>query len=102
MHEQQRTYYVYILSNRSQALYVGVTNDLVRRVFEHRNPTHPGFTSRYHVTRLVYFEPFRDVRLAIEREKRIKGWTRAKKMALVAASNPTWVDLAEEWLGPTL
>ncbi|MDQ2654896.1 MAG: GIY-YIG nuclease family protein [Chloroflexota bacterium] len=102
MNDQQRAYYVYIMSNRSQTLYVSVTNDLVRRVFEHRNPTQPSFTSRYHVTRLVHFEPFSDVRLAIEREKRIKGWTRAKKLALVAASNPAWADLAEEWLGPTL
>ncbi len=102
MNHQQRTYYVYIMSNRSQTLYVGVTNDLVRRVFQHRNPTHATFTSRYHVTRLVYFEPFSDVREAIEREKRIKGWTRAKKLALVAESNPDWEDLAEEWLGPTL
>ena len=62
----------------------------------------PTFTSRYHITRLVYFEPFSDVRDAIEREKRIKGWTRAKKLALVEDSNPTWQDLAEEWLGPTL
>ena len=71
MSYQQRTYYVYIMSNRSQTLYVGVTNDLVRRVSEHRNPAQPSYTSRYHVTRLVYFEPFSDVRQAIEREKRI-------------------------------
>ena len=102
MNHQPRTYYVYVMSNRSQTLYVGVTNDLERRVFEHRNPMQPTFTSRYHITRLVYFEPFSDVRDAIEREKRIKGWTRAKKLALVEDSNPTWQDLAEEWLGPTL
>ena len=102
MSHHQRAYHVYIMSNRSQTLYVGVTNNLIRRVFEHRNPSTTSFTSRYHVTRLVYFEPFSDVRLAIEREKRIKGWTRARKIALITETNPNWHDLAEEWLGPTL
>jgi putative endonuclease len=98
----QRTYHAYIMGDCSRTTYVGVTNDLVRRVQEHRNPVQTSFTSRYHVTRLVDFEPFSDVRLAIEGEKRIKGWTRAKKLALVRASNPDWLDLAAEWLGPTL
>ena len=102
MSHPQRTYYVYIMSNRSHTMYVGVTNDLVRRVYEHRTSSQTSFTSRYHVTRLVYYEPYSDVRQAIEREKRIKGWTRAKKMALVVENNPDWQDLAEEWLGPTL
>ena len=102
MSYQQREYYVHIMSNRSRTLYVGVTNNLIRRVFEHRNPLQTSFTSRYHLTCRVYFEPFSDVRQAIEREKRIKGWTRAKKVALVSDSNPDCQDLAEEWLGPTL
>ena len=88
-------YYVYILaSNTNVTLYTGVTNDLVRRVYEHRNHSDPNsFTSKYKIYKLVYFEQTSDVRAALEREKQIKGWIRAKKNALVETMNPTWEDL---------
>ena len=91
-------YYVYILTNKGHSvLYTGVTNNLERRLYEHRNHLVPGFTDRYNVHKLVYFEHGNDVRSAIEREKQIKGWTRAKKNALIAQNNPKWKDLSEEW-----
>ena len=87
-------YYVYMMTNRYQnVLYTGVTNDLIRRVYEHRNHLiKDSFTARYHVTKLVYFEITNDVCSAIEREKQIKSWSRARKNALVESQNPTWVD----------
>jgi putative endonuclease len=90
-----RTYYVYIMASRSRVLYAGVTNDLARRVNEHKRGLNAGFTSRYRVTRLVYFEEFADIRDAIAREKAIKGWRRSRKISLVEARNPTWEDLAK-------
>jgi putative endonuclease len=90
-----RAYWVYILASRSRVLYTGVTNDLARRVHEHKLSLVPGFTQKYRVTRLVYFEEFGDIRAAIAREKQIKGWVRARKIELIEARNPTWVDLAE-------
>src|SRR6266480_655613 len=92
-----RTYCVYILASRSRVLYTGVTNDLARRVKEHREGLIPGFAQQYRVTRLVYFEQFGDIRAAIAREKQIKGWVRARKIELIEARNPTWADLAEHW-----
>jgi putative endonuclease len=88
---------VYILSSPSHVLYTGVTNDLTRRVFEHRRKLVPGFTHRYNVTRLVFFEETSDVRAAIVREKEIKAWRRSKKVALVEGANPRWLDLAADW-----
>jgi putative endonuclease len=73
--------------------YVGVTSDLVRRVWEHKNKVVPGFTSQYNIGKLIYFEQFGEARLAIEREKEIKGWRRSKKAALVNQDNPDWRDL---------
>ena len=90
-------YFVYIMTNRSKTLYVGVTNNLMRRVREHKTGVGSGFTAKYKLDRLVYFERFEDVRNAIEREKRIKGWLRIKKVALVVSLNPSWKDLSEEW-----
>ena len=90
-------YYVYILTNRSRTLYTGVTNNLERRVYEHKRTVSDGFTKKYNITRLVYFETTDDVRSAIEREKQIKGWLRSRKMALVESMNPEWSDLAEGW-----
>jgi putative endonuclease len=90
-------YYVYIMTNRSGTLYVGVTNDLERRVFEHKTGTNEGFTKRYKMTRLIHFESTTDVRDAVAREKQIKGWTRARKIALVREINPRWRDLAADW-----
>jgi putative endonuclease len=92
-----RTYYVYIMASRSRVLYAGVTNDLARRVNEHKRGLNAGFTSRYRVTRLVYFEEFADIRDAIAREKELKGWNRSRKARLVESRNPTWEDLSKEW-----
>ena len=90
-------YFVYIMTNRSKTLYVGVTYNLMRRVREHKTGTGSGFTAKDKLDRLVYFERFADVHNAIEREKRIKGWLRIKKIALVVSVNPAWEDLSEEW-----
>lgn len=92
-----REYYVYILASASRVLYIGVTNDLERRLWEHRQKLIPGFTKKYNVTRLVYFEDFRDVRDAIAREKQLKGWRREKKTTLIESMNPTWRDLSRDW-----
>lgn len=92
-------YYVYILTNRSKTLYTGVTNHLHRRMYEHKQHLVAGFTSKYNITRLVYFEETSDVNAALAREKQIKGWVRAKKVALIESSNAEWRDLSEEWQG---
>jgi putative endonuclease len=89
-------YYVYIMTNNSGTLYTGMTNDLQRRVFEHKNKLGEGFSKRYNLNRLVYYEITSDVNAAIAREKQIKGWRRAKKLALIQSVNPTWKDLSEE------
>ena len=89
-----RSYYVYLMASRSRVLYVGVTNDLGRRVREHKQGLNAGFTKQYRVTRLVYFERFADIRDAIAREKVIKGWKRSRKLSLIHSQNPTWEDLA--------
>ena len=91
---QDRQYFVYMMCNQNaKVLYIGVTNDLVRRVYEHRNRQVPGFTHRYNVDRLVYFEATPDIQSAIAREKQIKGWRRGKKDELVSTLNPDWEDL---------
>ena len=89
-----RLYHVYILASRSKGLYTGVTGNLLERVKQHRDGLVPGFTSRYRIHRLVHLEPYEDIRAAIAREKEIKGWNRAKKVALIERRNPTWEDLA--------
>jgi putative endonuclease len=89
-----KTYFVYILAGKSATLYVGVTNDLSRRLLEHARKLVPGFTRRYNIRRLVYFEPFGDARAAIAREKQLKRWTRQKKQALIESTNPQWKDLS--------
>src|SRR5947209_1308337 len=93
-------YHVYVMASRSRVLYVGVTNDLPRRVDEHKRGLTPGFTSRYRVSRLVYFEEFADIRDASAREKELKGWRRSRKLELVDDRNPMWKDLAETWFHP--
>jgi len=90
-------YYIYIMASRSRVLYVGVTNDIARRVNEHKQGLIPGFTHKYRVTRLVHFEEFADIRDAIAREKTIKGWKRSRKVSLIEERNPTWEDLSENW-----
>ena len=89
-------YYVYVMANRSRTLYVGMTNDLQRRVYEHEHMVKDGFTRRYLVDRLVYYEVTDDASSAIAREKEIKGWRRSKKIALVESRNPGWRDLSVE------
>jgi putative endonuclease len=95
--QQPRQFYVYIMTNRSRShvLYTGVTGDLSRHVFEHKSKLVPGFTSRYNLTRLAYYECFFYPDAAIDREKKIKGWRRSKKIRLIETMNPLWGDLAE-------
>jgi len=92
-----KQYYVYIMTNSSRTLYTGVTDNLVRRIYEHKNKLIKGFTQKYNITRLVYYEITSDVQAAIQREKQIKGWLRKKKIALIEAANPKWEDLSKEW-----
>jgi putative endonuclease len=93
MRQEDYQFWVYILSSRSRTLYVGMTNSLRKRVMEHRKQAPGSFTARYNVTRLVYCEQFQYVNNAIAREKEFKKWTRAQKIALIEAANPTWEDL---------
>jgi len=86
--------FVYIVTNKSMTLYTGMTNSLEQRTFQHKSDTNKGFTSRYNISKLVYFEEFTDVRDAIAREKQVKGWLRRKKIALVNSMNPKWKDLS--------
>jgi len=90
-------YYIYVMTNHWHTLYVGVTNNLVLRVYEHKQKLIPGFTARYNLTRLAYFETTDDAGAAIAREKQIKGWLRRKKIALIESLNPQWEDLSLAW-----
>jgi putative endonuclease len=96
-----RDYYVYIMTNESGTLYTGVTNNLERRVSEHKQTLIHGFTKKYNITRIVYYETFPDIRSAIEREKQIKSWRRRKKLDLIVSMNLRWRDLADEWYAET-
>jgi putative endonuclease len=93
----EKTFYVYALASKSRRLYVGVTNNLERRVFEHKSKQLDGFTRQYNIDRLVHFEQTTDVLSAITREKQIKAWNRSKKICLIEAGNPTWEDLSAKW-----
>ena len=95
MHEG--SYFAYIMANRSRTLYVGVTGDLLKRVFQHKWREHSGFTEKYNCDRLVWFESHQDVARAIAREKQLKAWRREKKIALIEKTNPAWVDLSKNW-----
>jgi len=90
-------YSVYIVASKSRVLYIGMTSDLSRRVYEHKNGLVKGFTKQYRCHRLVYYESFDDVNKAIDREKQLKRWNRTKKVWLIGRRNPTWEDLAAEW-----
>jgi len=90
-------YYVYIITNKSGTLYTGVTSNLKRRIFEHKNKLIEGFTKKYCIDQLIYYEMTSDVRSAIEREKQIKRWSRGKKVNLIESLNPNWRDLSEGW-----
>jgi putative endonuclease len=95
MHEG--AYCTYIMASRSHTLYIGVTGDLLKRVFQHKWKEHGVFTARYNCDRLVWFERHQDVQKAIAREKELKGWRRSKKIALIESANPTWDDLSRNW-----
>ncbi len=97
----EKRYYVYIMASLSLTLYTGVTGNLYRRVLQHKAGEIDGFTKRYRINRLVYYETFKYVNKAIAREKQIKAWTRVKRLALIKTMNPMWQDLAEGWGDPT-
>ena len=98
MYKTSYQYFVYILaSKKNGVLYIGVTNDLEKRVLEHKNKIAKGFTSRYNVDKLMYFEKFTSINEAIKREKRLKKWNRQWKVNLIEERNPDWVDLSREW-----
>lgn len=90
-----KDYYVYIITNKSKTLYTGVSNNLTRRVYEHKHKLVEGFTKKYNIDKLVYFEVFNNVDDAIRREKQIKGWLRKKKITLIESINPQWKDLSD-------
>jgi putative endonuclease len=90
-------YYAYIMTNNYATLYTGVTNDLERRVYEHKQKLIPGFTKKYNLTRLVWYKAGNGISVAIAREKQIKGWLRSKKVALIETMNPNWEDLSAGW-----
>jgi putative endonuclease len=94
-----KTYFVYIMASKSRTLYTGVTSNLERRVLQHREKVFGGFTAKYNINRLVYFEQFGDVLAAIGREKQIKAWGRTKKIALIESVNRDWKDLSADWYG---
>jgi putative endonuclease len=98
--QREKRYYVYIMASKNRVLYVGVTGFLMARALQHKAGEIGGFTKRYRINRLVYYEVFRYVDNAITRETEIKKWRRAKKVALIKAANPTWEDLAADWTGP--
>ena len=92
-----RQYYVYMMTNCSKTIYTAITNDLVRRIYEHKNKLIPGFTKNYSIDILVYYESTSDVLSAIAREKQIKGWVRSKKVSLIESINPDWKDLSKNF-----
>ena len=92
-----KTYYVYIMTNHSGTLYTGVTNNLERRVYEHKHKLVPGFTSKYNITKLVYYEDGNDVHSVLAREKQTKGWLRSRKIELIESINLEWRDLSLDW-----
>ena len=92
-----RSYYIYIMSSPRGVLYTGVTNNIWNRVMSHKHSKQPGFTQKYNVTRLVYYEETKYIDIALAREKEIKGWRRSKKIKLVESINPRWKNLAEDW-----
>ena len=99
MYKTIHQYYLYILSNKyNGTLYIGITNDLERRIFEHKNQLVEGFSKKYKLNRLVYFETFQYINDAIRREKNMKKWKRQWKINLIEEANPTWKDLSKDWL----
>ena len=94
---KNKTFYIYIIASKSGTLYVGITNNIQRRVLEHKNHLVPGFTDKYSIDRLLYIETFANPASAINREKQIKAWRREKKVKLIDSQNPAWKDLSEGW-----
>lgn len=94
-----KNYYVYIMTNNSKTLYIGVTNDLIRRIYEHKNELIEGFTKKYNITKLVYYEVFNTVEDAIKREKQLKNWHRQWKINLIESMNKDWRELSTDFLG---
>jgi putative endonuclease len=94
---RERAYYTYIVASRSRVLYVGITSDMERRIYQHGEENSGSFTGKYRCNRLVWFERFGSPGAAIAREKQLKGWRRAKKLNLIESTNPTWIDLSENW-----
>lgn len=97
---ERKIYYTYIVASRSRTLYIGVTSEIEDRVAKHKSGAYEGFSKRYKCNRLIWFERFADPQGAIAREKQLKGWSRAKKIALIDRHNPAWVDLSESWGKP--
>ena len=97
----RRQYYVYLLTSRSGTLYTGVTNDIQRRMYEHKNKLVEGFTNKYNIDMLVYYEVTSDIGEALTREKQIKAWRRSKRIALIESTNPQWRDLSDVWFSPS-
>ena len=93
----RKKYWIYILTNKSNTLYIGVTNDLMRRLWEHKNKLVKGFSSKYNLNRLIYFEEYKNAIEAIAREKKIKGWLRKKKIELIKTANPKFIDLSNKF-----
>ncbi len=94
---KEHHYFTYIVASQSHTLYIGVTSNLLKRVFQHKWKEYEGFTANYNCDRLVWFEGYQDVGKAIAREKQLKGWRREKKIALIEKLNPTWTDLSRDW-----
>ena len=92
-----KTYHVYIMASRSRTLYIGITSNLTERIHQHKTGKYSGFTKQYRCHRLVWHEPFSNPDTAIAREKELKGWRREKKLTLITTTNPTWLDLSENW-----
>ena len=97
MHSERKRYCVYIMGSLSGTLYIGITSNLHKRAFQHKFHRIEGFTDKYQVERLLYWESFDEVHKAIAREKQLKGWRRSKKIVLIEAINPHWLDLAHDW-----
>ena len=94
-----KTYYVFITANRTKVLYTGVTSDLTDRIIQYKNKRLNGFTKKYNVSRLVWYDETNDIQTALEWEKKIKGWSRKKKIDIIEKNNPQWQDLSAAWLG---
>ena len=95
--QTNKQYYVYIMTNKSGTLYTGLTENLKKRIDQHKNKLVEGFIKKYNINKLLYFETFHDVYSAIDREKTIKGWVRRKKLDLIRTTNPDWTDLSQDW-----